>query len=44
MEIKDSEGKNRSAFKLTVVDDEMRIVRAIYSKFMELQSLAKTAL
>ncbi len=43
VEIKDSEGKNRSAFKLTVVDDEMRIVRAIYSKFMEFQSLTQTA-
>lgn len=39
----DAEGKSRSAYKLSVVDDEMSRVRTIYAKFLEFQSLTKVA-
>ena len=41
--VTDAEGKNRSAYKLTVVDGEMSRVRTIYAKFLEFQSLTKVA-
>lgn len=43
VEIQDGEGKHRSAFKLSVVDDEMRVVRTVYEKFLEFHSLTKVA-
>lgn len=43
VEVKDAEGKHRSAFKLSVVEEEMRTVRTIYEKFLEFQSLTKVA-
>ena len=41
--VTDAEGKSRSAYKLSVVDDEMSRVRTIYAKFLEFQSLTKVA-
>jgi len=41
--VTDAEGKNRSAYKLTVVEGEMSRVRTIYAKFLEFQSLTKVA-
>lgn len=43
VEVKDGSGKSRTAYKLSVVADEMRTVRAIYSRFAELRSLSGTA-
>jgi site-specific DNA recombinase len=37
------DGKTRSVFKLVPVKDEMELVRFIYQKFMELQSISGTA-
>ena len=41
--VTDAEGKNRSAYKLSVVDDEICRVRTIFAKFLEFQSLTKAA-
>ena len=41
--VTDAEGKSRSAYLLSVVDDEMSRVRTIYAKFLEFQSLTKVA-
>ena len=41
--VTDAEGKNRSAYELTVVEGEMSRVRTIYAKFLEFQSLTKVA-
>ena len=41
--VTDGEGKSRSAYKLSPVDDEMHTVRTLFSKFLELQSLTKVA-
>lgn len=43
VEIKDGEGRSRSAYKLSTVEDEMRAVREIYRIFAELRSLTGTA-
>lgn len=42
-EITDSEGKKRSAYKLKQVPAEIRTVKLIYDKFLELQSMTKVA-
>ncbi len=39
----DVDGKTRSAFKLVPVEDELELVKFIYQKFMELQSISGTA-
>lgn len=43
VEIKDGEGKTRSAYKLTVKQSEMNVVRILFSKFLELRSLTGVA-
>ncbi len=40
-QIKDEEGKNRSAYKLTQNPDEVKIVREIFQKYLEFQSITK---
>lgn len=35
------DGKKRSAYKLDIVQDEMELVKTIYSRFLELNSLTK---
>ncbi len=39
----DVDGKTRSAFKLVPAKDELELVKFIYQKFMELQSISGTA-
>ncbi len=39
----DVDGKTRSAFKLAPVEDELELVKFIYQKFTELQSISGTA-
>ncbi len=41
IQIKDEEGKTRSAYKLTQNPDEVKIVRTIYQKYLEFQSITK---
>ena len=41
--VTDGDGKSRSAYKLSPVDNEMHTVRTLFSKFLELQSLTKVA-
>lgn len=43
VEIRDGEGKKRSAYKLSVVEEEMRTVHAVYDAFLELRSLTAAA-
>lgn len=40
-EIRDEEGKNRSAFKLKQNPDEVRIIRTIFKKYLEFQSITR---
>ncbi len=42
-EITDDEGKKRSAFKLKQIPSEVKTVKLIFEKFLELRSLTKTA-
>ncbi|MGN1423895.1 MAG: recombinase family protein [Oscillospiraceae bacterium] len=43
VDIRDGEGKKRSAYRLSEVGGEMRTVRILFDKFLELCSLTKTA-
>ena len=38
----DFDGKKRSSFKLDIINDEIEIVKLIFSKFLETNSLSKT--